>query len=291
MGLPPRAGDRAELRKNLKPLLERRRRARINESLSRLRGLLGPREGRLDSRPSKLDKADVLEMTVRFLRGLSAAPGPAAAPASPDGYREGYRACLARLSRLLWTRRVLEPAASARLLEHLQLSATRATPDGKLTGVPRDPRDGPGGLATEETGGGGQACPQHKRTPNAAQGTNWRPGCLLWLTVLQSSAGHSEGMRLPSDGSTASVSLCLSSQAAQDALPSEWSCSLWSCLVLPELLWHPTFSSLSLAPAKPRGSSMTVATPGPACCVSDLSYKASVSCWIEFGLDPGVRQR
>ncbi|XP_054993575.1 transcription factor HES-2 [Sorex araneus] len=143
MGLPQRAGDRAELRKSLKPLLERRRRARINESLSRLRGLLlplcpSPCGRALDSRPSKLDKANVLEMTVRFLRGLPAAPGPAAAPASPDSHREGYRACLARLSRVLLARRVLEPAASARLLEHLQRSAARAAPDGKRAGVPAD---------------------------------------------------------------------------------------------------------------------------------------------------------
>uniref|UniRef100_A0A8C9B5U1 Hes family bHLH transcription factor 2 n=1 Tax=Phocoena sinus TaxID=42100 RepID=A0A8C9B5U1_PHOSS len=40
MGLPRRAGDPAELRKSLKPLLEKRRRARINESLSQLKGLI-----------------------------------------------------------------------------------------------------------------------------------------------------------------------------------------------------------------------------------------------------------
>uniref|UniRef100_A0AC11D5F7 Hes family bHLH transcription factor 2 n=1 Tax=Ovis aries TaxID=9940 RepID=A0AC11D5F7_SHEEP len=46
MGLPRRAGDPAELRKSLKPLLEKRRRARINESLSQLKGLILPLLGR-----------------------------------------------------------------------------------------------------------------------------------------------------------------------------------------------------------------------------------------------------
>uniref|UniRef100_A0A5F5PJ87 Hes family bHLH transcription factor 2 n=1 Tax=Equus caballus TaxID=9796 RepID=A0A5F5PJ87_HORSE len=46
MGLPRRTGDRAELRKSLKPLLEKRRRARINESLRQLKGLILPLLGR-----------------------------------------------------------------------------------------------------------------------------------------------------------------------------------------------------------------------------------------------------
>lgn len=41
-------------------------------------------------------------------------------PAVPcDSYREGYSACVARLARVLPACRVLEPAVSARLLEHL----------------------------------------------------------------------------------------------------------------------------------------------------------------------------
>uniref|UniRef100_A0A2I3MH04 Hes family bHLH transcription factor 2 n=3 Tax=Cercopithecinae TaxID=9528 RepID=A0A2I3MH04_PAPAN len=49
MGLPRRAGDAAELRKSLKPLLEKRRRARINQSLSQLKGLILPLLGREDA--------------------------------------------------------------------------------------------------------------------------------------------------------------------------------------------------------------------------------------------------
>nr|XP_035163478.1 transcription factor HES-2 isoform X2 [Callithrix jacchus] len=80
MGLPRRAGDAAELRKSLKPLLEKRRRARINQSLSQLKGLILPLLGRENSSYSKLEKADVLEMTVRFLQELPASSWPMAAP-------------------------------------------------------------------------------------------------------------------------------------------------------------------------------------------------------------------
>ncbi|XP_042805510.1 transcription factor HES-2 [Panthera leo] len=134
MGLPRRAGDPAELRKSLKPLLEKRRRARINASLRQLKGLILPLLGRESSHCSKLEKADILEMTVRFLQELPASSGPAAAPAPSDSYGEGYRACLARLACVLPACRVLEPAVSARLLEHLRRRAAGTTPDGGRAG-------------------------------------------------------------------------------------------------------------------------------------------------------------
>ncbi|KAM9244659.1 transcription factor HES-2 [Dugong dugon] len=146
MGLPGRARDAAELRKSLKPLLEKRRRARINESLSQLKGLILPLLGRESSRYSKLEKADILEMTVRFLQELPASPCSAAAPTPSDSYREGYSACLARLAGVLPACRVLEPAVSARLLEHLRRRAAGATPDGGLaadSGRPPSPTPRP----------------------------------------------------------------------------------------------------------------------------------------------------
>ncbi|XP_033084489.1 transcription factor HES-2 isoform X2 [Trachypithecus francoisi] len=113
MGLPRRAGDAAELRKSLKPLLEKRRRARINQSLSQLKGLILPLLGREE---------------------LPASSWPTAAPVPCDSYREGYSACVARLARVLPACRVLEPAVSARLLEHLWRRAASATLDGGRAG-------------------------------------------------------------------------------------------------------------------------------------------------------------
>ncbi|KAI5946837.1 Transcription factor HES-2 [Manis javanica] len=104
MGLPRRAGHPAELRKSLKPLLEKRRRARINASLRQLKGLILPLLGREE---------------------LPASSCPAEAPTPSDSYRDGYRACVARLARVLPAYRILEPALSARLLEHLRRRATQ----------------------------------------------------------------------------------------------------------------------------------------------------------------------
>ncbi|XP_069333385.1 transcription factor HES-2 [Eulemur rufifrons] len=139
MGLPRRAGDAAELRKTLKPLLEKRRRARINQSLSQLKGLILPLLGRENSRYSKLEKADILEMTVRFLQELPASSCPAAAPTPSDSYRDGYSACVASLACVLPAFRVLEPAVSVRLLEHLRRRAAGATPDCGRAGDSGDP--------------------------------------------------------------------------------------------------------------------------------------------------------
>ncbi|XP_037684584.1 transcription factor HES-2 [Choloepus didactylus] len=156
MGLPRRAAESAELRKSLKPLLEKRRRARINASLSQLRGLILPLLGRESSRYSKLEKADILEMTVRFLQELPASPCPAVAPTPSDSFREGYRTCLARLARVLPACHVLEPGVSTRLLEHLRRRAAGATPDGghsRDSGRPASPAPPPASPPPAPLGG------------------------------------------------------------------------------------------------------------------------------------------
>lgn len=74
-------------------------------------------------------------------------PQPCSAPRAPahasrafpptapcDSYREGFHACLARLSRVVPACHILEPALSARLLEHLRL---KADPEGGCAGDSR----------------------------------------------------------------------------------------------------------------------------------------------------------
>ncbi|XP_062854830.1 transcription factor HES-2.2 [Trichomycterus rosablanca] len=89
--------EASELRKTLKPLLEKRRRARINDCLNRLKDLIVPLTGKDNCRFSKLEKADILEMTVRFLTEVHKTPKKDA----PDAYKEGYEACLQRVTALL----------------------------------------------------------------------------------------------------------------------------------------------------------------------------------------------
>lgn len=60
------------LRKNRKPLMEKKRRARINDSLEALKEILLKNTVAITqgTRPTKLEKADILEMTVRYLQML-----------------------------------------------------------------------------------------------------------------------------------------------------------------------------------------------------------------------------
>ncbi|XP_015737608.1 transcription factor HES-2 [Coturnix japonica] len=68
----------------LKSLLEKRRRVRIDESLNQLKTLILPLVCKASSRCFKLEKADILEMTVRFLTEVPAAPSaPGEAPNQP----------------------------------------------------------------------------------------------------------------------------------------------------------------------------------------------------------------
>ncbi|KAM6414317.1 transcription cofactor HES-6-like isoform 1-T1 [Rhynochetos jubatus] len=105
-GRPPRGNeDRAEARadrKTRKPLVEKKRRARINESLRELRLLLADSEFQ-----AKLENAEVLELTVRRVQavlerrslgecrrgsgGGPARPAPHAAPVSVSHGAEGGR--------------------------------------------------------------------------------------------------------------------------------------------------------------------------------------------------------
>ncbi|XP_042333759.1 transcription factor HES-2 [Sceloporus undulatus] len=110
--------EAARVRKSLKPLMEKRRRARINESLNQLKALILPLVGKDGSRYSKLEKADILEMTVQFLQDL---PGPCASISdAANSYRKGYGACVSRLTLLLPKYNLLNPEACHRLLGHLQ---------------------------------------------------------------------------------------------------------------------------------------------------------------------------
>ncbi|XP_056131283.1 transcription factor HES-2-like [Lampris incognitus] len=90
-----RRKEALELRKTMKPLMEKRRRARINDSLDHLKNLILPLTGRDKNRHSKLEKADILEMTVKFLSDIPPVNTKA------GSYKEGYKACLQRVSALL----------------------------------------------------------------------------------------------------------------------------------------------------------------------------------------------
>merc|ERR1712003_160521 len=68
-------------RQTSKPLMEKRRRERINRSLNDLKSILLEALRRDATCHSKLEKADILEMTVRYLRSIKSIQGIYPSPA------------------------------------------------------------------------------------------------------------------------------------------------------------------------------------------------------------------
>merc|ERR1711971_1418606 len=91
-----------QYRKVMKPLLERKRRARINKCLDNLKDLMVTALQSEGESITKLEKADVLELTVRHLQKLKRQQQLQANPAlDMDRYRSGYTACVSEVSRFL----------------------------------------------------------------------------------------------------------------------------------------------------------------------------------------------
>ncbi|XP_011175151.1 enhancer of split mgamma protein [Solenopsis invicta] len=113
-----------QYKKITKPLLERKRRARINRCLDELKDLMVDALETEGENISKLEKADILELTVRHLQKLQASrpSGLSAAIASGDEisaesrWQSGFGHCAAEACRFLSS---LPGEAAERLARHL----------------------------------------------------------------------------------------------------------------------------------------------------------------------------
>ncbi|CAH1240485.1 HES1 [Branchiostoma lanceolatum] len=109
-------------RKSSKPIMEKRRRARINDSLNQLKTLILDALKKDSSRHSKLEKADILEMTVKHLRNLQRqqiADSVVRDPVALSKYRAGYSECMTEVSRFLTGADAMDSQVQQRLLGHL----------------------------------------------------------------------------------------------------------------------------------------------------------------------------
>ena len=107
-------------RKVMKPLLERKRRARINKCLDDLKDLMVHALQHEGESITKLEKADVLELTVRHLRKLKRQQMLALNPGLDlDRFHAGYTACATEVSRCLTSAPTVDSAVSGRLMTHL----------------------------------------------------------------------------------------------------------------------------------------------------------------------------
>ncbi|XP_028284444.1 transcription factor HES-1-like [Parambassis ranga] len=125
---PDKPRSLTENRKSSKPIMEKRRRARINESLSQLKTLILDALKKDTSRHSKLEKADILEMTVKHLRNLQRLQMTAAVNTDPSvlgKYRAGFSECVGEVTRFLSTCEGVNTEVRTRLLSHLASCVTQ----------------------------------------------------------------------------------------------------------------------------------------------------------------------
>ncbi len=117
-----------QYRKVMKPLLERKRRARINKCLDELKDLMVYALQSEGESITKLEKADVLELTVRHLEKLKRHRMLQANPS--EQYRAGFSACASEVSRFLTSVPGVDVTLGSGLLSHLSKSASS---DGGLS--------------------------------------------------------------------------------------------------------------------------------------------------------------
>lgn len=105
-------------RRSNKPIMEKRRRARINNCLNELKTLILDAMKKDPARHSKLEKADILEMTVKHLENLQrqqSAMSQATDPSVMNKFKAGFNECAQEVSRFP----EIEPIAKRRLMQHL----------------------------------------------------------------------------------------------------------------------------------------------------------------------------
>ncbi|XP_026543931.1 transcription factor HES-5-like isoform X1 [Notechis scutatus] len=109
-----------EKNKLRKPMIEKMRRDRMNSSIEQLKQLL-EKELQGQQAGSKLEKANILEMAVRYLKHqnrVQGAAGPAPKEREVD-FQEGYARCLQEVSRFLLLHKV-QPQTQKKLMCHFQ---------------------------------------------------------------------------------------------------------------------------------------------------------------------------
>lgn len=123
------------LKRSNKPLMERRRRERINRCLDDLKSLILQAADKDAAQYNKLEKADILEMTVKHLRILQRQRTASAAIADSsiqDKFRAGFTECASEVGRYLGAMDNLSPEVKSRLQCHLGNCVSRvSSPSGQ----------------------------------------------------------------------------------------------------------------------------------------------------------------
>ena len=117
-----------QYKKITKPLLERKRRARINKCLDELKDIMTVALQAEGENVSKLEKADILELTVRHLHKMQ--QGRRLFGRSPlediQKFQQGYSSCAQEAATFLLSSPGVDVRVSQRLLSHLSSTASQA---------------------------------------------------------------------------------------------------------------------------------------------------------------------
>ena len=123
-----------QYRKVMKPLLERKRRARINKYLDEMKDIMMATFEAEGESVNKLEKADILQLTVCHLQKLKRQQMLRLNPAlEEDRFRSGYTACANDVSKFLSTVPGVSLHFGTGLMSHLGSSLSAPAPRAPLS--------------------------------------------------------------------------------------------------------------------------------------------------------------
>uniref|UniRef100_T1IX20 BHLH domain-containing protein n=1 Tax=Strigamia maritima TaxID=126957 RepID=T1IX20_STRMM len=122
-------------RRSSKPLMEKRRRARINHSLAELKNLVVDSTRKENTRYNKLEKADILEMAVNHLQNLQ---NQKSSVSSINKYLAGFSECLHQVSLCMDQLDGLNKDDRMHLLHHLTKCLSNIRTNEAWTPQPND---------------------------------------------------------------------------------------------------------------------------------------------------------
>ena len=129
-----------QYRKVMKPLLERKRRARINKCLDELKDLMVYALQSEGESITKLEKADVLELTVNHMRKHKRQQQLQANPSlDMDRYRAGFTACASEVSRFMASMPGVNITMGTHLMGHLGSSIQTLESNNQSAAAPMSP--------------------------------------------------------------------------------------------------------------------------------------------------------
>ncbi|XP_055840247.1 protein deadpan isoform X2 [Episyrphus balteatus] len=132
----PNGMSKAELRRSNKPIMEKRRRARINHCLNELKSLILEAMKKDPARHTKLEKADILEMTVKHLQSMQRRQLSMAIQTDPTvihKFKTGFVECADEVKRYISMLDGVDTGTRQRLSNYLNNCANSLEQIGSFT--------------------------------------------------------------------------------------------------------------------------------------------------------------